>query len=352
MPLPPTGQGSASSSSHLLGSALAQEPWGSHQDTSTDTATSWPSTPVFDDTLATFFVHDLVASAAPFVYNQLDCAGPFMWPVVLRPEDLPHLGWHGPGASASPGDCDASGAVSFHNRGSRHRSSVDTPAESGQAERQGSRASKRRRGGPATDERRAMEVLAEAQFAFLEGQRSGIWKLACADAKSSSAVQKAIDMVAVALSSSSVQQDDLLSAQALLADLQGNVREALDHRHANHVIKQLVQLMPTKFVGFVAAELIGAGYWAASHQFGCRTVLRLVHHCGGSDRASKRAEALIDEVLERAADLGRTKYGIYVLQEVLEHGLPHQRDIAAGALCELESHKAMYQLPHRVGACR
>merc|ERR1719210_2101308 len=352
MPLPPTGQGSASSSSHLLGSALAQEPWGSHQDTSTDTATSWPSTPFFDDTLATFFVPDPVASAAPFMYGKVACADLFMWPVVLRPGDLPHFGWHGPGASASPGDCAASGAVSFHKRGSRHRSSVDTPAKSGEAERQGSRASMRRRGGPATDERRAMEVLAEARSAFLEGQRSGIWKLARSDAKSSATVQKAIDMVAMALSSSSVQQDDLLSAQALLADLQGNVREALNHRHANHVIKQLVQLMPTEFVGFVAAELIGAGYWAARHQFGCRIVLRLVHHCGGSDWASQLAEALIDEVLERAADLGRTKYGIYMLQEVFDVGLPHMRDIAAGALCELESHKAMYQLPHRVGACR
>jgi len=191
------------------------------------------------------------------------------------------------------------------------------------------------------DEQQVMAELVDARYAFLEGRRGRILELSFWDAESSSVVQKAIEKVAAALNSSAASHDDWLTAQALLADLRGNVRAALDSRHANHVIKQLVQLMPTEYVGFVAAELVGAGWWAASHEFGCRVVLRLVHHCGGSGQASKYVEALMNEVLAHAGELCRKKFGRFVLLEILEHGLPHQRRRVAKALRDRLLHNAM-----------
>merc|ERR1719150_1367601 len=117
--------------------------------------------------------------------------------------------------------------------------------------------------------------------------------------------------------------------QALLSDLHGHVIEALQHPHANHVIKQLVEIMPTEHIAFVANELAGSAVWAASHAYGCRSVLRLVRHCGAGGWAGECVDTFFNDILGNASNLCTNEFAKWVLEEFLEHGLPeHQLKIA------------------------
>jgi len=131
--------------------------------------------------------------------------------------------------------------------------------------------------------------------------------------------------------------DQLLSdvkfdMHALLSPLHTHVREAVEHPHANYVLQKVVELMPADEVGFVCEELAGRGFWAATHRYGCRVILRIARHLAGSHArggVSRPAFDLVDEVLERADELCCSSYGPFVAREVLETGLPqHQHRVA------------------------
>jgi len=203
--------------------------------------------------------------------------------------------------------------------------------------------------GSADDKHAPMSLLAEARQAAMEGRSGKVWELACMGKDTSYAVQEALGIVANTLLEAKTQQDwgmhelAIFDARALLADLHGHVVEAVKHPHANHVVKQAVQVMPTEFVGFIACELKETGHavWAASHCYGCRSVLRLVRHCGGprqpeggGDRgwAGACVDELVGELLKKAAELCRDEFGKYVLEEFIKHGLADHRNTVVDAL--------------------
>jgi len=116
---------------------------------------------------------------------------------------------------------------------------------------------------------------------------------------------------------------------ALAEELKGHVLEAMDSPHANYVVQQVVELMPTPQIGFVACELTGAGCRAARHRYGCRIVCRLLEH---SDRKDGSTAELVDEILREANELSRHIFAHHVVQAALEHGLPRHREQIAAAL--------------------
>jgi len=184
------------------------------------------------------------------------------------------------------------------------------------------------------DEQKSLEIIADARRVAMEGRTGKVWDLACRDRESSFAVQRAIEIMSSTLTGSSAQQDwasyemAMFDTHALLGDLNGRVIEALTQPHANHVIKQAVQVLPTEYIGFIAQELMGHGMWAAKHCYGCRTVLRLVHHCGHGGWASECAEAVVREVLDNSVDLCSDEFGKFVLEEFLHSGsVEHRRHI-------------------------
>lgn len=130
-------------------------------------------------------------------------------------------------------------------------------------------------------------------------------------------------------------QELLLAADSrevapLVSELKGRVRDALRSPYANYVLQKVVEVMPVKHSLFIIEELRGAGASLACHRYGCRIFCRLLEH------ASSHAEpsVLVDEVLEEAAMVARHAFGHYVIQAVLEHGLPRQRRVVAETLCE------------------
>jgi len=181
-----------------------------------------------------------------------------------------------------------------------------------------------------------VEIIAEAQQALADGRPGSIWDLARKDRDCSLAVQQSIEIVASEMQRATERQDTaayeraVYDTWAVLGDLQGYVMDALQHPHANHVIKQIVTCMPTDCIGFVAAELIGKGAWAAKHKYGCRVVLRLIQHCGNGGPASECAESVINEVMDNAAELSIDAFGKFVIEELLQSGVKeYQRRVAA-----------------------
>lgn len=189
---------------------------------------------------------------------------------------------------------------------------------------------RRRRCTPAADEQQAQDLLADP---------AGAWELACKSGTCSSTVQQAVCLAADSIGNAAAWQDweaydvAVHSAQTLLAPFQGHVRDALAHRHANYVIQKVLDVMPTDLCSFIFGELKGFGFQTSTHRFGCRTMLRTVHHChGGGTWASAKAAEIVNEILGRSAELCRDSFGNFVIREVLEHGLPAHRSKVAKAL--------------------
>jgi len=163
-----------------------------------------------------------------------------------------------------------------------------------------------------------------------QGQRNTtVWSMARKDSNSSAVVQKAIELLADELESAGCDDEARAEVsfkiQAMLSGLHGHVHTALEHPHANYVVQKIVEVLPTEYIAFVISELRSKAVWAAQHRFGCRTILRLVHHVSSGRWGSQAAAKVIDELLPHTIDLTYDKFGNYVMQEVLEHGLPHQR---------------------------
>mmetsp|Transcript_23336 Transcript_23336/g.79049 ORF Transcript_23336/g.79049 Transcript_23336/m.79049 type:complete len:564 (-) Transcript_23336:164-1855(-) len=185
------------------------------------------------------------------------------------------------------------------------------------------------------DEKRSLQVIEEARQSALEERPGKVWDLARRDRESSILVQKAFEVAISQIQQAWDQQDwerydwAVFDAQAMLRDFSGHVVDALKHHHANHVIKLLAEIAPTELISFIVEELTGQAVWAAKHCYGCRTVLRLVRHCGHGSPASEAAEAVIDEVLHEAEELCSDEFGRFVLEEFLTSHIPvHRRRVA------------------------
>jgi hypothetical protein len=114
----------------------------------------------------------------------------------------------------------------------------------------------------------------------------------------------------------------------LVMELHGCVRRAISSPHANYVIQKIIEVLPTKLCQFVCQELRGSGAETSRHRYGCRILCRLVEQ---SSQDSATVEVM-DEVLVEAAELCCHDFGHYVLEAVLEHGLPEQKQRIAVAL--------------------
>jgi len=124
--------------------------------------------------------------------------------------------------------------------------------------------------------------------------------------------------------------------EAFLGQFRGHVLEAVQHPHANHVVKRLLDTMPSERVAFVAQELAGHAVWASRHKFGCRAVIRLVRHSKACGWAGDCAKRIMHEVLSSAAELSMDEFGKFVMEEIIENGIPEHREFIVSTLhCDL-----------------
>lgn len=132
-------------------------------------------------------------------------------------------------------------------------------------------------------------------------------------------------------------------ARLRIADmLRGHVRSLLSSRHGNFVVQKLIEVLHASGAALVAGEIRGSASATARSQFGCRGVSRLLEHCPGHPGVRAVVEELLGDG-QKIRELSKHAFAHYVVQSVLEHGLPEQRRRVGEALLEdpleLATHK-------------
>lgn len=149
-----------------------------------------------------------------------------------------------------------------------------------------------------------------------------------------------------------IVQDALKTAtrrvqEALVLELHGHVRDAVDSPHANFVIQLIVEIMPVASSVFIAQELVGVAAQVARHRYGCRVIIRLLEHSATEGSTI----SLVNQLLSESRDLVRHSMGRFVLQAVLEHGLPDQCHCIADALYGIEDYGMLWNAMNRNASC-
>jgi len=121
---------------------------------------------------------------------------------------------------------------------------------------------------------------------------------------------------------------DRHTATELADGLRGSVARLVLSPHGNYVIQKIIEVLTAQEVPFIVEELAEASLDLAQHEYGCRVYCRLLENAA----LDQHSQLLIDEVVADAECLVQHKYGHYVAECVVEHGLPRQQQRIIEAL--------------------
>jgi hypothetical protein len=126
-----------------------------------------------------------------------------------------------------------------------------------------------------------------------------------------------------------LKEASVADAAALAKVLRGCVRDAVESKHANHVVQQIIEIMPVSHATFIVEELKGFGHEVARHPFGCRVLCRILEHLRPQD---DNALELVEEALADVQELCSHEFGSFVARHLLEYGTPDHKHCVAVAL--------------------
>lgn len=134
---------------------------------------------------------------------------------------------------------------------------------------------------------------------------------------------------------SALEVADRDAAVRIARCLQGRIPDAMRSPHANYVVQMIIKVLQPEDVPFVLEEIEAAGPELAFHEYGCRIYIRLL----ALGSLSPRLLRIVDDVLSQVRELIRHQYGHYVVEAVLEHGLPeHRQRVIAELLQDLANY--------------
>jgi hypothetical protein len=126
-----------------------------------------------------------------------------------------------------------------------------------------------------------------------------------------------------------IKEASVSDAVALAKALRGCIRNAVQSKHANHVVQQITETMPVGQASFIIEELKGCGHEIARHRFGCRVLCRILEHLAPQDESTL---AFIEEILVDVHGLCGHEFGNFVARHLLEFGTPNHKHCIAKAL--------------------
>ncbi|KAI8826947.1 armadillo-type protein [Fimicolochytrium jonesii] len=142
--------------------------------------------------------------------------------------------------------------------------------------------------------------------------RGNVLCLAC-DRFGCHVVQKALDTV----------DEDLKTL--LISELFRCVRETITHRFACHVWQRIFQIKwsgePPAVMHYLDAALKGQWHLIANDENGSLVVQCIFENCGQKEKGP-----ILCEVLSRTVEVARGQWGNWVIQHILEHGAPVDRN--------------------------
>jgi hypothetical protein len=152
-------------------------------------------------------------------------------------------------------------------------------------------------------------------------------------------IQKALEVI------STEQQANLVK------ELEGHVIKCIKDQNGNHVIQKVIEQVPAPFTQFIVDTFVDKAYSLAMHPYGCRVIQRILeNHSEGSPLSFRSnmkgispAQKILDELLRCTVSLVQDQYGNYVVQHVLEHGRPEDKNEIVrqlrGKIVQLSQHK-------------
>ncbi|KAI9091541.1 armadillo-type protein [Phlyctochytrium arcticum] len=156
---------------------------------------------------------------------------------------------------------------------------------------------------------RALEFGTPGQVRIIgQAMRGNVLNLAC-DRFGCHVVQKALDTV-----------DEELRA-SLISELFRCIRETITHRFACHVWQRIFQIKwdgePPAVMHYLDASLKGQWHSIANDENGSLVVQCIFENCSQREKAP-----ILCEVLNRTVEVARGQWGNWVIQHILEHGAP------------------------------
>ena len=123
----------------------------------------------------------------------------------------------------------------------------------------------------------------------------------------------------------------------LVQELQADVLKCVKDQNGNHVVQKSIERVPTEHIQFVIEACEGQIHILATHPYSCRVIKRHLEYCNPHYRATSLKE------LQFASMLITDQYGNYVMQHVIQHGRPEDRDknikIIIGQLLTFSKHR-------------
>lgn len=138
-------------------------------------------------------------------------------------------------------------------------------------------------------------------------------------------------------SGSRVLQDALQVGQfcdheRVACELEGSLHRAVVSPHASYVVEKLIEVLPADEVGSFLGEISPVAPAVARDRRGCRVLCRALERHGFRSGGGCALDAVVEGVLEDAAELSRHPFGHHVVESVLVHGSDLHRQHFAIAL--------------------
>uniref|UniRef100_A0ACD6AQV2 Uncharacterized protein n=1 Tax=Avena sativa TaxID=4498 RepID=A0ACD6AQV2_AVESA len=102
-----------------------------------------------------------------------------------------------------------------------------------------------------------------------------------------------------------------------------NVLKCACDQHANNAIQKCIEFVPPQYIQFVYRSLCGKVKMLSTHPFGCHVIQKALEFC----KDPQFMHAIVAEILECVNELSVDPYGNYVVQFIVEHGGPRDRQI-------------------------
>ncbi|EIM90053.1 ARM repeat-containing protein [Stereum hirsutum FP-91666 SS1] len=109
-------------------------------------------------------------------------------------------------------------------------------------------------------------------------------------------------------------------------ELEPHVLRCVKDANGNHVIQKLIERVAPERLGFVPS-FQGHVWELSTHPYGCRVLQRCFEHL-----AEDQTRPLLEELHKHTRNLMQDQFGNYVIQYVLEHGKPQDRNLIINQL--------------------
>lgn len=124
----------------------------------------------------------------------------------------------------------------------------------------------------------------------------------------------------------------------MVKELESDILQVIKQQNGNHVVQQVIALVPRQHIDFVMDCFKDRVCELASHQYGCRVVQRALEYGTEADK-----ETMMKELHGCAQMLITDQYGNYVAQHVIEKGKPEDSSkmisLVMNQLLSLSKHK-------------